>query len=148
MQRGRKKKEETLKGVEKKFEDWRQHRKKQGPFPPALLASVDDLSKKIPFSTIAKALHINPTDIKKRIADSQKQTKTDGSPAKGWRAEPPLSFVEMTQDGIPPYSAPQSKETGVIECENPKGYKVRFYPSPNQTQLFQDWLKELFWYQK
>ena len=140
----RKKREDALDELKEKFSLWREQREKRGPTPPELLAGSDALRKKMPLGHIAKVLRLNPTDIKRRLIRLSEPTGPLRSQGKVEKKKSPPSFVKLIMDPALPPAPFQPKEVGVIECENPRGYKLRIYTSPGNSDQVQGWLKDSF----
>lgn len=138
----KRRKEEGLKAVTKKFKYWRTHRQRRGPIPPDLLAEARSLSKIHPLGILARALRINYNTLKKSKWDDQPAGESRES-ARGTKEEP-ASFVEISM--APPVlkSGGWGDRMGAIEFESPQGYKARFYTSQDPTNRIEELLTALF----
>ena len=56
----------TLKGVQARFEQWRQRRERLGPIPEELWAAAAELTRNHTYLEVSRALRLNYNDLKKR----------------------------------------------------------------------------------
>lgn len=144
MRRGREREEEGLKDIQKQFAYWRRHRAKRGPTPLFLLARVEALLTRYSLAYLAKTLHFNPTDIKRRIAESPKKTVPSGLPVTMGKKESSLSFVEMSMKPALVELGGWPGRLGRVEFETPQGYKARFSTPQDPTDQIESLLTTLF----
>ena len=95
--------------VKAQFEAWRQTRKNsREPIPEVLWKAAARLSKKYSVNIISKILHLNYTDLKKRV---------HGNPSGALiRSDVPDKFIEMDCRSLPEC---------IVEMEDAKGSKMR-----------------------
>ena len=101
----------TLEAVCKRFEYWRQTRKKRCPIPEKLWQAAESLYPEYSLYHISKALRLNYTDLKQRF--EQKQSAFIPPSIH------PSEFIELNIDSpIPPAEC-------LVEMEDPYGAKMR-----------------------
>ena len=103
----------SLKEVRNQFEAWRSTRKHREPIPDALWESAAGLRKDYSIHQIAKALHLNYTDLKKRV----QKLDNVSSPEAHTRS----AFVELD------FSRHILPTECIVEMEEPDGAKMRVH---------------------
>jgi len=103
----------TLADVQKKFETWRESRKKRSQVPKKLWKAAIELTSDYTIHEISKALGINCLRLKKRILSS----RGDQSVIK----KSPPSFIELNlENNI--FTA-----ESIVEIENKAGSRMKMY---------------------
>ena len=74
--------EATLKDVRKQFEQWRQTRKKRGAIPDNLWEAAIELSKRHSPHKVSQTLHLNSSDLSKRIEQSRSKQVSEATEPK------------------------------------------------------------------
>ena len=103
----------TLKEVQNQFEAWRSTRKHREAIPDALWEAAAGLRKDYSIHQIAKALHLNYTDLKKRV----QKLDNVSSPEAHTRS----AFVELD------FSRHILPTECIVEMEEPDGAKMRVH---------------------
>ncbi len=100
-----------LEAARRRFEHWRQTRKRRSPIPDKLWSCAVELSTMYGIARTAKALRLNGDTLRKHAASAG----SNGSPAPAAATR----FVEMIRPREP--CSPEC----VVELENPRGAKMR-----------------------
>lgn len=115
--------EAGLKKLKQRFEQWRRSREARNcPIPPDLLKAARGLVGPYRPGPLAKQLRLHYRRLTKKTGEGPRPKPVDGlAPAVG------PTFVKWPWEAPRPVVAPGRQEPGVVEFENPRGYKARIY---------------------
>ena len=119
--------EVTLRDVRKQFEQWRQTRKKRGVIPDHLWTAAIELSERHSPHKVSQALHLNSSDLSKRIEQSRSKQVSE-------KTEPHFIGFEIGNR--------QSAEC-TIEMAHPNGTAIKAHIKGPHVDFFE--LSKIFW---
>ncbi len=102
--------ESDLKEVQGKFQKWRKRKKGRSLIPEELWEAAVGLSSNYSIHQISRELHLNYSDLKKRVEGSSE------------KADTPPAFVELQMKDRSP-----SSSHCMVEMEKPDGARMKMY---------------------
>lgn len=138
MRRGTRRKpgraaEVALEGLRERFEEWRRGRESRGPLPPGLLKEARGLVGPFYAGTVAKTLRLHYRHVGKVKSQSVASSPTPPTPIGPTFVKVPLEPREPMM-GI---------GGGMVEFENPQGYRARVFLGQAPRNLVCDLLKAI-----
>jgi hypothetical protein len=121
----------TLEEVRTRFEIWRQGKKPGSRIPKCLWAAAVDVCIDQPIYHVSRALGLNYTELKRRVARTKGAADTQNSSEKG--------FVELS------LGLEAQRVLCSIELESPRGNKVKMSFAGKCRDLDPLELAKLFW---
>jgi hypothetical protein len=122
----------TLEEVRTRFETWRRGKKRRSRIPKSLWAAAVEVCIEQPIYQVSRALRLNYTELKRRVARTKSTSDTQHSAEKG--------FVELSLLGLEAQPVLCS-----IELESARGSKLKMSLSCKCRDLDPLELARLFW---
>jgi hypothetical protein len=123
----------TLEEVRKRFETWRRGKKPRSHIPKSLWAAAVEVCIDQPIYQVSRALGLNYTELKRRVAQTKRVCDTDTQQG------PKRKFVELALE------VEAQPVLCCIELESPRGSKVKMSFAGNCRDLDPMELAKLFW---
>jgi hypothetical protein len=122
----------TLEDVRTRFETWRRGKKPRSRIPKSLWAAAVEICIEQPIYQVSRALGLNYTELKRRVAQTKSASDTQRSSDRG--------FVELSLLGLETQPVLCS-----IELESPRGSKLKMSFAGKCRDLDPLELAKLFW---
>lgn len=137
--------EEALENLKQRFEGWRRGRERRSGIPPILLKAAKGLVGPYRPATLAKALRLHYRHVGGAegfpvvAADKRPRRKSDDVQKAAPRIVP--TFVRVPLESPRPTLG--SGRPGMVEFENPRGFKARVFLGDDPTGLVRELLKAI-----
>lgn len=130
----------ALKTLKKRFAGWRQNRTSLGPIPADLLKAAKELVGPYRPGPLAKQLRLHY----RRLLETSNEASHPKRAKELLPVQRVPTFVKVALDGSARPVLPMGPEgPGVVEFENPRGFKARVFLGQAPTRLVSDLLKAI-----
>lgn len=134
--------EACLERLKKRFEEWRGRREVRGPIPGDLLETARGLVGAYPPGPLAKALRLHYRRLTEGKGGIVKRAEKPGRPKRREGVIPAGSVPTFMRVPLGlPGGVDLMERSGMVEFENPGGYKARVFLERAPTALVRELLK-------